>query len=60
MCFPSHSKLKPRKPSLAHRYIPSDGAHEGKSRLQEADNKAGAGEQRLLQPGKEMPAQRMP
>lgn len=37
-----------------------DGTHKGKSRLQEADNKAGAGKQELLKPGKETPAQRMP
>ena len=34
--------------------------HKGKSQLQEADNKAGAGRQELLQAGEEMPAQRRP
>lgn len=56
VCFPSHSKLKPGNPSLAHRYILRDGTHKGKSHLQKADNKADAGKQRRPQPGKETAA----
>lgn len=55
MCFPSHSKLKLRKLSLAHRYVLRDGTHKGRSHLHEADNKAGAGKQRPLQLGNVSP-----
>lgn len=53
--LPSHSGLKLRN-AASLRYMLQDGTHKGRSPLQEADNKAGAGKQRPLQPGKETPA----
>lgn len=56
--FSTSFRIKAQETSLAHRYMLVDSTHKGRSPLQEADNKVSAGEQRPLQPGKEMPAPR--